>query len=77
MTEQAALDDALARARAAGATTEQARQQMLASARERQQAIAEAVEHASVRRVAAALGCSAAVVHAAVRAARRAVHHPG
>ncbi len=61
--------DALRRARRAGTLVEQARQDMLAHARDRRHAIADAHRHLSVRRIAAELGCSPSVVQAALRAA--------
>lgn len=62
-------EDALRRARSAGTLVEQARQDMLAHARDRRHAIADAHRHLSVRRIAAELGCSPSVVQAALRAA--------
>ncbi len=64
----AELENALQRARLAGKLVEQARQDMLAHAWDRQRAIAEAHEHLSVRRIAAELGCSPSVIQAALRA---------
>jgi hypothetical protein len=65
------VGDSLAAARHHGNELETARQKMLASARARRGAILEA-HHAglSIRRIAAELGCSPAVVQNAVRAAR-------
>jgi DNA-directed RNA polymerase specialized sigma24 family protein len=61
----------LAAARRHGDEVEAARQKMLASARERRAAIIEAHQAGmSIRRIAAELGCSPAVVQNAVRAAR-------
>jgi hypothetical protein len=63
--------DALEVARRRGTETEAARQRMLASARARRAAILAAHRAGmSIRRIAAELGCSPAVVQDAVRAAR-------
>jgi hypothetical protein len=63
--------DPLAEARRHGMDTEAARQQMLASARARREAILEAHRAGmSIRRIATELGCSPAVVQDAVRTAR-------
>lgn len=71
MADREALADALERARVAGRLAEQARQDMMARSWQRQKAIADAHRHASVRQIAAALGCSPTVVHTALRASGR------
>lgn len=71
MADETALADALHRAKVAGRLAEQARQDMMTRSRQRQEAIADAHRHASVRQIAAGLGCSPTVVHAALRAAAR------
>lgn len=71
MPDDEELQNALERARVAGSLAEQARQGMMERARQRQQAIAQAHKHASVRRIAAELGCSPSVVQAALRAAAK------
>lgn len=68
MTE---VDALVVRARVASRKVEVARQQMLAHARDRQEAVLAASRHLSVRGLAQALDCSPAVVQGLLRAARK------